>query len=728
MQLGFNGVSRRPNKHFTQNQKTINTQQNTAMFLRRNKPTDPINSSSQPPNNPEDAGIEFFLFKELLAHIDEIENHDLNSQPFTSDAEFLQSYEYLFCVMAQIDNIKKMFQSANFTRNETKMLFDELTRLELLLDASIMVRSVVTNSYRRKELLNSDDEELREIAAQDCLIDEHIIAAYASVTDALSKPFRNRKDEEAEEEEEASKEPATTNEKKPTREAWTPRVIRMCHKLGLSDKEERAMIYILVAQCGTLYPTIDSMSMISTAAIMGKFCQMTPTELIHFLSPSRLHCKQELIEIESQYRDTLSGSLIKMPKECMWALLGAQLSASEFLKIDKTVVAEVLLEEPGFSIHGITDNEQLDDDENSAKTGEDEHNDDGDEYELYPTDGEVQDMEVTRNNNGKKETDDANDVEKKQVKIDNSSEFDLYDYLKEESAKNDASSQPQESSTTKKDILLAEEQFLTPYKTDIEYLDDRFQFLSSRIKIRNMESEKKEQESDVGYKVRDRSTDSILRELHAKERMLKSKSVKRLANSRSFVPRLERLAKIRNLDEFEKMILILLVAAIISHDVTISVSQSYSIRSPKDITVGYVLWILCDTLEERLIHRRYFYKKASLVKDGMIRISDLLSGDLTECSVNIDRRMLDYIAGLDSEFSEIVEGSNLYFPQVKLENVILPEEQKKLIIDTVSNFEVYKQHRKKLGFDDLLTYGTSLTLMFFGASGVGKVCFCAFDL
>ena len=46
-----------------------------------------------------------------------------------------------------------------------------------------------------------------------------------------------------------------------------------------------------------------------------------------------------------------------------------------------------------------------------------------------------------------------------------------------------------------------------------------------------------------------------------------------------------------------------------------------------------------------------------------------LTGDLTNSKVEIDRRMLDFCVGLDTEFSEIVEGSHLYFPQTKFEQV-----------------------------------------------------------
>ena len=68
--------------------------------------------------------------------------------------------------------------------------------------------------------------------------------------------------------------------------------------------------------------------------------------------------------------------------------------------------------------------------------------------------------------------------------------------------------------------------------------------------------------------------------------------------------------------------------------------------------------------------------------------------------VDIDRRMLDFLVGLDTEFSDMVDGSHLYFPSaVQLEDVVLPQDQKKLIVETVENFAAYKKVRKLLGLD-----------------------------
>ena len=52
--------------------------------------------------------------------------------------------------------------------------------------------------------------------------------------------------------------------------------------------------------------------------------------------------------------------------------------------------------------------------------------------------------------------------------------------------------------------------------------------------------------------------------------------------------------------------------------------------------------------------------------------------------------------------------------------VILGKEQKQLILNTVSNFEAYKRCRRKMGLDDVITYGAGMVLLFYGAPGTGK--------
>lgn len=103
--------------------------------------------------------------------------------------------------------------------------------------------------------------------------------------------------------------------------------------------------------------------------------------------------------------------------------------------------------------------------------------------------------------------------------------------------------------------------------------------------------------------------------------------------------------------------------------------------------------------------------------------------------MDIDRRMLDFLVGLDTEFSDMVDGSHLYFPSaVQVDDVVLPQDQKKLIVETVENFAAYKKVRKTLGLDktgQALSDAKSLTplLVSWGLGGTAfinlhAVCMC----
>lgn len=52
------------------------------------------------------------------------------------------------------------------------------------------------------------------------------------------------------------------------------------------------------------------------------------------------------------------------------------------------------------------------------------------------------------------------------------------------------------------------------------------------------------------------------------------------------------------------------------------------------------------------------------------------------------------------------DGSDLFSPKVKLDQVVLPADQKRLILDTINNFEAFKECCKAKGLEDRLTYGT----------------------
>jgi SpoVK/Ycf46/Vps4 family AAA+-type ATPase len=258
------------------------------------------------------------------------------------------------------------------------------------------------------------------------------------------------------------------------------------------------------------------------------------------------------------------------------------------------------------------------------------------------------------------------------------------------------------------------ENLLEPYTSDLDYLEDHFRYISARLR-----RVRKDNDDDDFRLSSERSKTSVLKELRAKERASLRNCGARLALTRragDWLPRLERLVATRGLVEFEKWVLLTLVGVHISDEV----KKAAEIRSYSSIDVGDLLTLWTDGLEEQVARRKHFYKSGTLLKEGLIRIESTFVGQLTDQDVAVDRRMMDFIVGLDSEAGDLVEGSHLYSPKVRLESVVLPPDQKRLVIDTIGCFEALSQAREQLGLDDAMAYGRGLVMLFYGPSGTGK--------
>lgn len=65
--------------------------------------------------------------------------------------------------------------------------------------------------------------------------------------------------------------------------------------------------------------------------------------------------------------------------------------------------------------------------------------------------------------------------------------------------------------------------------------------------------------------------------------------------------------------------------------------QHYEVRiSSNYCNVGDLLRVFCDSLEDQILHRKYFYKSATMVHEGMILVHNSgLTGDPTMASVRL---------------------------------------------------------------------------------------------
>ena len=57
--------------------------------------------------------------------------------------------------------------------------------------------------------------------------------------------------------------------------------------------------------------------------------------------------------------------------------------------------------------------------------------------------------------------------------------------------------------------------------------------------------------------------------------------------------------------------------------------------SARGTSVGELLRLFCTDLEEEIAHRKYFYKSATLVREGMISVHNSgLTGDTNNATVS----------------------------------------------------------------------------------------------
>ena len=142
------------------------------------------------------------------------------------------------------------------------------------------------------------------------------------------------------------------------------------------------------------------------------------------------------------------------------------------------------------------------------------------------------------------------------------------------------------------------------------------------------------------------------------------------------------------------------------------------------ITVGQALAILCQDFQTQVANRRYFYRSGRLMTNGIISLIRSRwhqgSGDLTDNRIVLDRRVLDWAVGLDSEINELVEGSDLYEPKVNLTQVVLPKGHLDTLLKQCACYEAFRQYRTDSGLQETLSYGNSLVIMLCGKSGTGK--------
>ena len=126
--------------------------------------------------------------------------------------------------------------------------------------------------------------------------------------------------------------------------ACLPRIVRLCRNFKFTTNETRIAVLALVLQSG--YDREGHYSSYGPDVLSAcKFLEIPLQEMLDFLDEERLHMQQGFFpEIQSNYILTCS---ISYDSDFCKALMGSQLKANEFLKLEQTYLADVIAEEPG---------------------------------------------------------------------------------------------------------------------------------------------------------------------------------------------------------------------------------------------------------------------------------------------------------------------------------------------------------------------------------------------
>lgn len=502
-----------------------------------------------------------------------------------------------------------------------------------------------------------------------------------------------------------------------------PRVFRLAQRYQLTDQETELLQLLVVLQ-GCQSNAVRCQMIEEDAQRKMTSCQrlacISEIDVAEFYDDQREHVKEgTLIVDEENYCTALSLSNI-----CVRVLLGRPLSSNQVLKLSQTALEDLLKDE------GMTFSDVLELKTSSSCSRSGTHG-------VPHGDGEDSGSDYSGSDSDHQDDDQG----------ENSAYAFIGGYRRTD-VDQDPSMEPLQPEKRKKraisgDAAAASNALMVgggldpsemkPYNpsNQLEYLEDRFQVVA--FAIRASGARVKDQMKEAGTKQPwDASAPASAgrRELKAKQRVYDRRTVHRLGLTRKAgfsMPRLEELAAKFKLNKFEQNVIVMLIGKTISpviKNLLDGVDTSPVQRMDESIIINQILSVFCDTFQEQVAHRVYFYKSSRLLTRGLVKLHrgrwHSTAGDLVDQRVELDRRVLDWVVGLDTEMNELVEGSDLYYPKVQLDQVVLPEEHKTTILQTVESYEAFRKYRKKSGLEETMSYGAGLVLLLCGASGTGK--------
>ena len=134
------------------------------------------------------------------------------------------------------------------------------------------------------------------------------------------------------------------------------------------------------------------------------------------------------------------------------------------------------------------------------------------------------------------------------------------------------------------------------------------------------------------------------------------------------------------------------------------------------------LYMLAHSAAARLKLKPHFGPGAKIVQNDFISLCGSCDSerDYLRQDIEISRRLVAQIQGVNEPDDSILSFSKLIIPTEELDLVVYPEDKKQELINLIRNRKTFAQNRIDWGLEKLVNYGFGTTILMSGQPGTGK--------
>ena len=272
----------------------------------------------------------------------------------------------------------------------------------------------------------------------------------------------------------------------------------------------------------------------------------------------------------------------------------------------------------------------------------------------------------------------------------------------------------------------------TPYATNLDYLQDELTWIQQRAHRINLQQKLSGAAQRPSWAMEDGPEIPRAQVEAMHEKAVRTEAATRLQiDARLELSRqegsptaMDEMCVKFELEAFERTILLLAIAPIFSRSFNDLFGRLHMDGGAACLDVETVFQFCELSYGERIERRRVFAPGASLARHDLALTNSRSRMDTPEdllgATVQMTQPTFQFLIGLPGLGDEFAQFSSLEEPRADLEQIVLPEADRRRILSVVDNHEEYLKCRADWGLDEVIRYGKGILMLFHGKPGTGK--------